>query len=204
MTSGTTQDTLAGYGLEQFVRDVETVLDQRPSMPITIKEVSKHLFRLISDGSWLPESARASRPDTYSRHLLHKDRQNRFVVLSLVWEPGQATPIHDHSCWGVMGILENTLEEVGYERLDDGSKPGFAELRELQGGQVSAGSTSYLLPPYQEIHAIGNNTERKTISIHIYGRDLDEVNVYEPHSKSVRPMRIKYFNPDCGGADFAI
>lgn len=204
MSTGTTQELRGTYGLAEFVQDVETLLDRHPAMPVTIKEVSGHLFRLMEHDGWLPESCRASRTETYARHLLHKDRQNRFVVLSLVWLPGQGTPIHDHSCWGVMGLLENSLEEVGYERLDDGSRPGYAELRELTGRQVSKGSTSYLLPPYQEIHSIGNNTDRTTISIHVYGRDIDEVNVFDPVARSVKPMRIKYYSPECGGADFAI
>lgn len=204
MSTGTSQELRSTYGLGEFVRDVETVLDGHPAMPVTIRQVSAHLFRLLEDGSWLPDACREPREDTYARHLLHKDRQNRFVVLSLVWLPGQGTPIHDHSCWGVMGLLENSLEEVGYERLDDGSRPGHAEIRELSGRQVSKGSTSYLLPPYQEIHSIGNNTDRPTISVHVYGRDIDEVSVFEPHSKTVKPMRIKYYSAECGGADFAI
>ena len=204
MRTGTTQEVRSGAALTNFVRNVETVLDRHPAMPLVIKEVSASLFELLGDGSWLPESCREPREDTYARHLLHRDRQNRFVVLSLVWLPGQGTPIHDHSCWGVMGILENSLQEVGYERLDDGSRPGHAELREGMGRQVTAGSTSYLLPPYQEIHTIGNNTGEPTLSIHVYGRDIDEVNVFDPATSSVRPMRIKYYNPDCGGAEFAI
>jgi len=202
MTRHSTEPAL--YGLADFVRDVEAVVDRHPAAPVLIKEVSQHLFRLISDDAWLPDACREPRSDTYARHLLHKDRQNRFVVLSLVWQPGQGTPIHDHSCWGVMGMLDNSLQEIGYERLDDGSRPGYAELRELSGRQVTRGSTSWLLPPYQEIHAIGNNTETTTVSIHVYGRDIDEVNVFDPHARSVRPMRIKYYNPERGGPDFAI
>ncbi|MFO1054536.1 MAG: cysteine dioxygenase family protein [Planctomycetota bacterium] len=199
-----TEERQETTGLARFVQGVERVLDARPAMPVTIKEVSTLLFDLLRKPDGIPADAFRPRDDSYARHLLHRDRQNRFVVLALVWRPGQGTPIHDHSCWGVMGLLENSLQEVGYERLDDGSRPGYAELRELTGRQVSAGSTSYLLPPYQEIHAIGNNTDRITISIHVYGRDIDEVNVFEPNTKTVRPMRIKYYSPDCGGADFAI
>lgn len=204
MSTSTTQETAETYGLEHFVADVESVLDRRPSLPITIKEVSRSLFKLCEDPSWMPEATREGREDCYARHLLHKDRTNRFVVLSLVWMPGQATPIHDHSCWGLMGIVENALEETAYERLDDGSRDGYAELKELHGGQVSKGSTSYLLPPYQEIHKIGNSTDKKSISIHIYGRDIDQVNVFDLDRNEVRPMRIKYFSADCGDTDFVI
>ncbi len=192
MTTGTTHDLTHAYGLDHFVHDVEAILDRHPALPVTVKEVSDRLLRLVQDGSWLPERARQPREDCYARHLLHKDRCNRFVVLALVWLPGQGTPIHDHSCWGSMGLLENSLREVGFERMDDGSRPGYAELRELNGRQVSERSLSYLLPPYQEIHSIHNNTDRTTVSVHIYGRDIDEVNVFEPESRTVRPMRIKY------------
>jgi predicted metal-dependent enzyme (double-stranded beta helix superfamily) len=204
MSTGTTHDLARAYELRHFVRDVEAILDRHPALPVTVKEVSDRLLRLVQDDSWLPDAAREPREDCYARHLLHKDRFNRFVVLALVWKPGQGTPIHDHSCWGAMGVMQNSLREIGYERLDDGSRAGYAELRELTGRQVAAGSLSYLLPPYQEIHSIDNNTDRASLSIHVYGRDIDEVNVFEPVSKTVRPMRIKYYSPECGGAEFAI
>ena len=79
---------------------------------------------------WLPEAAREPRDDTYARHLLHKDQHNRFVVLALVWNPGQGTPIHDHACWGLMGILENSLREVDYERLDHLTRATISDAAE--------------------------------------------------------------------------
>lgn len=202
--TGTTTSEDVQYDLQSFVRDVEEVLAPHPAMPLVIKRVSGLVYKLCQDGHWLPPEHRVGREETYARHLLHKDPQNRFVVLALVWQPGQGTPIHDHSCWGVMGLLENTLEETIYERLDDGSRPDYAEIRETQGGQVSAGSTSYLLPPYHEIHAIGNNGDRPAISVHVYGRDIDEVNVFDPSSNHVDKMRIKYYAAECGGSDFVI
>lgn len=192
------------YGLPDYVRDVERVLDRRPAMPVIIREVSLSTKQLVANDRWLAEQYRAASPDNYCRHLLHRDPHNRFIVLSLVWMPGQATPIHDHACWGVMGVLENSLEEVAYDRLDDGSRPDFAELQQARGADVGAGSVAYLLPPYQEIHRIANVSGRPTISIHIYGRDLDEVNVFDPVSGKVSPMRIKYYSPECGNQPFLI
>ena len=190
MTTDSTIPPSPVYGLGAFVADVEAILTRRRALPVTVKEVSECTFRLVADGSWLAPEHREPAEDGYARHVLHKDRDGRFVVLALVWRPGQGTPIHDHACWGVMGILENGLHEVGYERLDDGSRPGYAELRELTGGRVQAGSTSYLLPPYREIHAIGNDTDAVTISIHVYGRDIDQVNVFDPDRNEVRVMQV--------------
>lgn len=206
LTAMSTATTSSGalYGLPDYVREVEQVLTRRPAQPIVVREVSALTKRLVASDRWLEERFRIAQTDRYARHLLHHDPQNRFIVLSLVWMPGQTTPIHDHSCWGVMGLLQNSLEEVCYDRLDDGSRPDFAELQQSRGADVGTGSVAYLLPPYEEIHRIGNASDKPTISVHIYGRDLDEVNVFDPQTGKVSPMRIKYYSPECSGAPFII
>lgn len=202
MTAPTTATTR--YSLPEYVHDLGALLDRRPALPVIIREASALTRKLCADDRWLDERHRTATADTYSRHLLHKDPNNRFIVLSLVWLPGQATPIHDHSCWGVMGLLENSLEEICYNRLDDGSRPDFAELEQSRGTDVGPGSVAYLLPPYEEIHRIGNVSGKPTVSVHVYGRDLDEVNVFDATSGKVSPMRIKYYSPECGKQPFVI
>jgi predicted metal-dependent enzyme (double-stranded beta helix superfamily) len=203
MTS-TPRTTARPDAFADYVCGVERVLDRRPSPPVTVREVSALTRRLVADPGWLAPEHRQPIQDRYARYLLHRDRTNRFVVLSLVWLPGQSTPIHDHSCWGVMGLLDGELEEVCYERLDDGSRPDYAELAETVSSRVLPGTASYLLPPYREIHRIGNPTQARAISIHIYGRDLDEVNVFDQVTRKVSRMRIKYYNTECGGEPFII
>jgi len=36
-----------------------------------------------------------------------------FLVGSFVWMPGQRTPVHDHTVWGLVGVMrgEETCEE---------------------------------------------------------------------------------------------
>ena len=203
MTTMSTAST-SGYGLDDYVRAVDEVLNRRPANKVIIREVSSATKRLVASDRWLEDRFRTGSPDCYTRHLLHRDPRNRFVVLALVWNPGQMTPIHDHSCWGVMGILQNSLEEICYDRLDDGTRPDFAELEQSRGTDVGKGSVAYLLPPYEEIHRIGNTSNAPTISLHIYGRDLDEVNVFDQVTGKVSPMRIKYYSPECGKAPFVI
>ncbi|MCK5944760.1 MAG: cysteine dioxygenase family protein [Planctomycetes bacterium] len=193
-----------GFGLREYVQTIGQVLDRRPSNRIIIREVSKATKELCRSDLWLEERYRIGEPDRYTRHLLHKDPQNRFIVLSLVWQPGQVTPIHDHACWGVMGLVDNTLEEICYERLDDGSRPDHCELEQTRGTDVSKGGVAYLLPPYEEIHRIGNTSDKPTISLHVYGRDLDEINVFDPVTGKVSPMRIKYYSPEMGDQPFII
>ena len=104
---------LAADGARLAVLDLtlEAVLDRRPAAPITVKEVSAHLLRLVEDLSWLAPEARVGREDSYCRHLLHKDRQNRFVILALViggGDGGSSEELLKHS----------TIERVVMAELD--------------------------------------------------------------------------------------
>jgi predicted metal-dependent enzyme (double-stranded beta helix superfamily) len=203
MTTMSTASPLAP-ALHDYVRTIEAVLDRRPANRVIIREVSVATKELCASDRWLEERFRIGNPDYYTRHLLHRDPHNRFVVLALVWQPGQMTPIHDHSCWGVMGLIENSLEEICYDRLDDGKRADFAELEQSRGTDVGQGGVAYLLPPYEEIHRIGNTSHKPTISLHVYGRDLDEVNVFDQVTGKVSPMRIKYYSSECGKTPFVI
>jgi predicted metal-dependent enzyme (double-stranded beta helix superfamily) len=190
--------------LDEYLRTIEAVLDRRPANRVIIREVSLATKSLCASDRWLEDRYRMGNRDCYTRHLLHKDPNNRFVVLALVWMPGQVTPVHDHSCWGVMGLVQGTIEEVCYERLDDGSRPEHCEIEQSRVTDVGTGGVAYLLPPFEEIHRIGNTSSAPTISLHVYGRDLDEVNVFDPTTGKVSPMRIKYYSPEVGNAPFVI
>ncbi len=192
------------YDLPRFVSDLEALHDRCPAMPVKVEETSRLCAKLLTDTSWLAPEFRHPLPDRYARYLLHRDRKNRFVVLSLVWLPGQGTPIHDHECWGVMGMVLGQLEVVNYSRLDDGSRRDHAELKETSTVVVDHMETGYVLPPYEEIHSIRNVSRAPAISLHVYGRDLDELSVFDPITHKVSRMRIKYYNVDPGAADYVI
>ena len=40
----------------------------------------------------------------YRQHILHVEPDGSFSVVAFVWLPGQATPIHDHVSWCVVGV----------------------------------------------------------------------------------------------------
>jgi hypothetical protein len=65
---------------------------------------------------------------------------------------------------------------VRYERLDDGSVPDHARLKELwrfEWGRKDGIST--VLPYEGGIHRISNPSEEPAISVHLYGPRLGEI-----------------------------
>jgi predicted metal-dependent enzyme (double-stranded beta helix superfamily) len=92
-----------------------------------------------------------------------------FSVCSLVWCQGQATPIHDHAAWCVVGVYEGTERETRYRLEGSGD-----DLRLVTIGtyEMSGGEAAGFAADGNDIHRVANPTDQRAISIHIYGADI--------------------------------
>ena len=91
--------------LREFVVDFARLLDTHPDEPRILDEGGALLRRLVARDDWLPEAFAQPHPEHYQQFLLHADSAERFSVVSFVWGPGQAPPVHDHTVWGLIGLL---------------------------------------------------------------------------------------------------
>lgn len=95
--------------------------------------------------------------------LLYEDPDHGFVINGLVKAPGTRTSIHDHAHnWTLYGVLDGRETIERYERLDDGSRPDYAEVRKTENAEVAPGKID-LVRPWQ-IHAEQSGEER-TVAI---------------------------------------
>ena len=132
---------------------------------------------LSSPGLLLPEH-RVGDPAAYRSHLLHVAPDGAFSLVALVWLPGQATAIHDHLSWCVVGVYEGAEYETRYRLTDEG------HLVESGSAVAFPGDVSGLLPP-GDIHRVHNTSDTTAISLHVYGADLSRTGssirrVYHP------------------------
>ncbi|MEC3949591.1 cysteine dioxygenase family protein [Sphingobium sp. HWE2-09] len=126
--------------------------------------------RLIATDDWLPEAFAQLNPDRYQQYLLHCDSRERFSVVSFVWGPGQSTPIHDHSVWGLVGVLRGAEKVERFRRLPSGALVDEGE-EWLHEGEVDAVS-----PRIGDIHRVTNGlADRPSVSIHVYGANIGAV-----------------------------
>lgn len=87
-----------------------------------------------------------------------------------VWPAGTRTQIHDHTSWGAYCCAVGSVFEERYERLDDGSQPDHARLKQawrLSWSREDGVST--VLPHDEGIHRVGNLGGKTAISLHLYG-----------------------------------
>lgn len=132
--------------------------------------VAGELRGILSLPDLLGRAHRAAQDSTYARHVLYADPLRRFTILSLVWLPGQGTPVHGHTAWGAMGVYEGNLTVTNY-RLTTSGLP-VLECHPEQSLSAGPGLTAGVLPGLDDIHRIANESGQPAISIHIYGKDL--------------------------------
>lgn len=103
-------------------------------------------------------------PAGYRSQVLHVADDGAFSLVALLWLPGQATPIHDHLSWCVVGIHRGEEHETRYRLEGD---------RLVVEGTATAGAgiVTGLLPP-GDIHRVTNTSADLAISLHIYGLDV--------------------------------
>jgi predicted metal-dependent enzyme (double-stranded beta helix superfamily) len=150
--------------LTDLTADLDRAVRGHGSDAATADSVARALTPYLgADGLLTPEQ-REGDPDRYRQHLLHVADDGAFSVVALVWLPGQATPIHDHVCWCVVGVHEGDEEELRY-RVADGRLVTTERLVNPRG------EISVALPP-GDIHLVRNASDDLAVSLHVYGADL--------------------------------
>lgn len=160
--------------LRDFIRAMTRLADEGATEARWLDEGRALLRQLISTDNWLPEDCAQPGP-RYRQYLLHCDPLERFCVVSFVWGPGQKTPVHNHTVWGLVGMLRG--EEISTE-VKPGSPMTFGEKEHLRPGEVVAVS-----PNLSDIHVVENALpDRASISIHIYGGNIGAIarSVFDP------------------------
>lgn len=157
-------DTLAPLRL--FVQNLTTLINSKPDSITLLNNGRSHLQQLIETDTWLPDLHGAPRNDRYAQHLLHCDPLERFSVVSFAWGPGQTTPIHNHTVWGLVGILRGKELSESYE-LRNGLPVTTGSSMEYAGGHVYAFS-----PTTGDWHRVTNTSDQVAISIHVYGGNI--------------------------------
>jgi len=141
-----------------------------------LAEASGLIAGLVANDDWLPEAMAEPHPQYYRQYLLYGDPQDRFSLVSFVWGPGQATPVHDHTVWGVIGMLRGAEIDQRYRLTPSGLEPEGPE-QILLPGKVACVS-----PAIGDIHRVSNAyDDQVSISIHLYGGNIGRIrrNVYD-------------------------
>jgi len=165
---------ISTYTLDQFIADMQDLVDTQPDQQKLFDRGSVYLERLVTTPEAIPEQFRVpsgtGRRPNHGSWAIH--RGPGLFISSAVWGPGDHVGPHDHQTWGMIGVAGNAIQETRYRRVDDRDRAGFARLEKDRTTLVKPGDVSLLVPEVDEIHAMDNFSDRTTFEIHVYGKDL--------------------------------
>ena len=153
--------TTLKYSLDEFVSDMEGLLVSQPSSQKIFDTGSTWLEKLTRNPDAIPSQFRVpatnGRRPNHGTYLLYQG-DSGLSVTAVVWGPGEHLGPHDHRTWGMIGILDNTVTETRYRRVDDRTRDGYAQLERDRAANFKPGEITLLVPEVDEIHQMDNQT----------------------------------------------
>ena len=137
---------------EKFVAQLRTIWEQHSDNQARMEKARPLLEQLVKDPGLKAHSARWPSTEGFKNLLLYVDPQHHFAINAVVRTPGRTGGVHDHAdAWVLYGVLDGSESLERYERIDDGSRPGYAEVRLASVTTGTQGKVD-LVPPHA-IHA---------------------------------------------------
>lgn len=180
------------YTLEAFVDDLRRIAGGTDDPARIVAAVRPLAGRLATERGWVrPAHYGCDEAQGFGVHLLHEEPDHSLAVFAVAWLPGRGAPPHDHGTWAVVAGVDGPERNTFWRRLDDRSRPGYAELRKAGEKVFAEGDVLTMLPG--AIHSVDNCTGQVTLSLHVYGRHINHTDrsSYDPEAGTEQPFKVK-------------
>lgn len=188
--NATTRNRLSA--LKEVVQSMTRLCSEGLNEATLVSQGERLMRSLVAQDNWLPDTLAQPHPEFYRQYLLHADPLGRFSLVSFVWGPGQQTPVHDHTVWGIIGMLRGSEFSQRFAATATGALVAGAEHR------LDPGDVEVVSPTVGDIHRVRNAyTDQVSVSIHMYGGNIGEIarHVFDPATGATKPFVSGYSNP---------
>lgn len=159
------------YSLEEFVAAVKTLIDDVGEEATLLRQLAPLAERLAVQPGLAAATARLPVAENgFTFNLLHEEANHDLAVAILRWLPTAQTLPHNHGTWGVVVGISGDEKNILWQRIDDGSVAGYAELERI--GEMHCRIGEAVLLPQSIIHSVENCSEAISESLHVYGKNV--------------------------------
>jgi len=138
--------------LEKFIDGLRAIWAAESENQCRMERAKGLLEKFVMEPSLKAHSAAWPSTEGHKNLLLYVDPDHHFVINAVVRMPGRKGSVHDHAdAWVLYGMLDGTESLERYDRVDDGSREGYAEVKLLSVTTGTQGKVD-LVPPHA-IHA---------------------------------------------------
>jgi predicted metal-dependent enzyme (double-stranded beta helix superfamily) len=166
-------------GITELIERLNKSVDAGSPQAITAAVKADLEYLLGGRKLALPAAMMEPQAGHYARRLLHRDPRGRYSAIVMTWGPGQGTAVHDHGgLWCVEGVVDGDIAVTQYLVQQDAD--GYFRVTPIGSLLAGTGSAGCLIPPTDH-HVLANARPSKaSVTLHIYGGDLDDCKVFLP------------------------
>lgn len=181
------------FGIDQLAVELRRVCSKTSDEKEILVKVRELAGRTAANKhAWLKDYMyEADTEQGFGVHVLHEEPDHTLAIFAVSWLPNRGTTPHDHGTWAVVVGIDGPERNEFWKRSDDRSRPGFADLKKV--GRKVFGADDVLAMPAGTIHSVWNETDRVTVSLHIYGKHVNYTgrSQYDPDKHTETPFKLK-------------
>ena len=176
---------MAEYGIATFVQDLRVATADAPSEAVVVDRTKPLVLRLAQSPSWVTRELYECNPaQGFGVHVLHEEPDQTLWVVAVSWLPRRGAPPHNHGTWAIVAGIDGEEKNILWRRRGERLERQGAEI--IGPGQAAAFLSS-------AIHSVVNEGERTTLSLHVYGKNLNfaERSQFDPDSGAEKPFKVQ-------------
>ena len=171
--------------VDNFVKDLRAAASAPLAEESVVERIKPLVTRLASSRFWVkPEYYDCDPEQGFGVHVLHEEPDHSLWVIAASWLPHRGAPPHNHGTWAVVAGIDGDETNVLWRRR--------GKRLERQGSTtIGPGQVATFLS--DAIHSVSNEGDRTTLSLHVYGRNLNfaERSLFDPATGIETPFRLK-------------
>ena len=178
---------------EKFIGDLRAVWAAEPDDRRRMEQAKPLLEKLVLEPSLKAHSAGWPSTEGRKNLLFYVDPDYQFVINGVVRMPGRTGSVHDHAdAWVLYGVLDGSESLERFTRVDDGSRPGHAQVKLASVTIGTAGKVDLVAP--RDIHAEQGGPTR-SVAVIVRSQRLGEGTVLQHTYDRVANTVVEQYGP---------
>jgi predicted metal-dependent enzyme (double-stranded beta helix superfamily) len=159
--------------VQALIRDTREILDASALDRTVLDGIRARILEIAARKElWSEADYPSPEPgEQQNRYLIGKEGPDGISLYLNVLRAGKKIPPHNHTTWAYIAAVDGVEHNTLYDRLDDGSTPGKAEIRAREVVAVTPGGAIAMLP--DDVHSVEIRGARIIRHLHFYGRPLE-------------------------------